>query len=276
MPVVVTFSAPKTPPPPPPPPPQVIDADNAEQLLARADFEQANQVAEKVVQKRGLSHSDLARAYRVLGITHAALDKEGQAKEAFIMLLTYEPDATLDASLGPKVLDPFGEARAYWKGLPQRPGVDVTATVHTIDGGVLKITSRDPTHVVKRIVVGYRWSTSGEFTTTTLTSIEGTVEVAAPPPGKTRLDYYANALDEHESVAFEAGTPRIPKSAFAEVGSSTDTKAGTGGFVGSLPFWLTLGAVAVAGGAVGGYFLLRPPTSASLTTSLQCGGAKCN
>lgn len=269
-----TFAAPKSSPAPAPPP---IDVDTAEQLLARADFEQANQIAEKVVQKRGLSHDQIVRAYRVLGITYAALEKEALAKDAFILLLTFDPDATIDASQGPKILDPFGEARAYWKGLPQKPGIDVSALLHTVDGGVLKVLTRDPTRVVRRVFVGYRWGSIGEFTTTTLAAAEGTVDVAPPPSGRTRLDYYAQALDDRDSIAFEAGTSRVPKTAFAEVGNAgSNANGGGSSFVGSTPFWIIVGSVAAVSTGTALFLALRPPTNATLTTTLQCAGTRCN
>ena len=47
------------------------DLEQAEQALVNLDYEGANKAAARVVQQRGLSHEQLVRAYRVLGVTDA-------------------------------------------------------------------------------------------------------------------------------------------------------------------------------------------------------------
>ena len=76
------------------------DVETAEQLYAKLDYEQANAVAERVVKKSGLTHDQLVRAYRVLAVTYAVLDKEEQARDAFLQLLTYDADYQADPNLG--------------------------------------------------------------------------------------------------------------------------------------------------------------------------------
>ena len=58
------------------------------------DYDGANKVSARVVQQRGLSHEQLVRVYRVLGVTAAVLDKENASREAFQQLLTYDPTYT--------------------------------------------------------------------------------------------------------------------------------------------------------------------------------------
>ena len=103
-----------------------------------------------------------------------------------------------------------------------------------------------------------------------------------------RLDSYVQARDDHDDVIFEAGSPASPRSTTVEapppiVAQSTvtrDEQHEGGGFLGSTPFWITVGAV-VAGGAVLTYFLARPhdqsaPTEAMITPALNCGtGIRC-
>jgi hypothetical protein len=275
----IAFGAPKKKNEEPPPPPPA-DVDTAEQLYARLDFEMANNVAERVIKKTGLSHSDLVRIYRVLAITYAVLDKEDQSREAFQQLLAYDPDFQVDANLGPKVSGPFAEARGYWRSLPTKPGIETQVAIRIGEAGVIRVTTRDPSKMVKKVTVGQRWSSSGDYQTSAIAVGEGVqVDVPAPPTGKTRLDYYVQALDERDDVVIEAGTPQVPKTAFAEAKGTTDKqKEKSGGFIGSTTFWIITGAVVVAaGGATAGYFALqKSPTSASFAPAVRCAGEACN
>lgn len=255
------------------------DVETAEQLYAKLDYEQAKAVAERVVKKSGLSHDQLVRAYRVLAVTSAILDDEGEAREAFLQLLVYDPDYTVDMNLGPKVTTPFVEARGVFRSLPSKPGVEVVANVRS-DGGQLRVTTRDPRRIVKKVNVGYRWTSSGEYTTSVIAVGDGVpVEVAAAPPGRTRLDFYAQALDERDNAALEAGNPAVPKSAFAEAGprAGGGGGGGGGGVLSSPFFWIFAGA-AVAGGGTALFFALRPEDPASkaaLAPQIRCGADIC-
>jgi hypothetical protein len=262
------------------------DVETAEQLLAKLDYDKANDVAERVVRQKGLSHDQLVRAYRVLAVTYAILDKEDNARDAFLHLLVFDPEYTVDTNLGPKVSTPFVEARGQFRSLPSKPGMEVVANVRE-GGGQLRVTTRDPTHIAKKVTVGYRWTSSGDYTVSTIGVGEATVEVSPATQGRTRLDFYALALDDRDNAVFEAGNPQVPRSAFAEAGSrpaggGTGDKAGGGekssGSVFSSPvFWIVAGAV-VAGGSTAAFFALRPEdaaTKASLSPQIRCGAELC-
>jgi hypothetical protein len=263
-----------------------VDVETAEQLYAKLDYEQANAVAERVVKKAGLTHDQLVRAYRVLAVTYAVIDKEEQARDAFLQLLTYDPDYQADPNLGPKVNTPFMEARGSFRSLPAKPGIEVAATVST-GGGNLRVTTRDPTRIVKKVVVGYRWTSSGEYTITQLNPNEvvAAVEVTAAPAGRTRLDFYVQALDDRENAVLEAGNASVPKSAFAESGGrgggggGGKEKSEGGSIFSSGTFWGVLAGAAVIGGGTALFFVLRPqnpPSSASLSPVIRCGADRCN
>jgi hypothetical protein len=252
------------------------DVETAEQLYAKLDYEGANAAAERV-------HDQLVRAYRVLAVTYAVLDKEEQARDAFLQLLTFDPDYQADPNLGPKVTTPFMEARGSFRSLSAKPGIEVTASVST-NGGTLRVTTRDPTRMVKRVNVGYRWTSSGDYSMSQINpgEVVVAVEVAAPPAGRTRLDFFVQALDERENAVLEAGNPSVPKSAFAEASASgVPVKPGKteGGSIFASPiFWIAAG-VAVIGGGTASYFALRPqdpPTRAALSPIIVCGTDRCN
>lgn len=258
------------------------DVDSAEDLYAKLDYEHANEAAKRALDKGGLGHDDVVRTYRVLAITNAILGASDASRDAFFELLTCEPTFELDPSLGPKVSAPFSEAKGRFRSLLTMPGLDVSVSVDTA-GGTLKITARNPTRVAKRVVVGYRWGASGAYVTETAAADTTTnIDVAAAPTGRSRLDYYATALDAKGNVVFETGNTRAPKSFFAEEHRAGSAAKGgkrddEGSFVGSTAFWLLAGAV-VAGGGTALYFGLRPsdpPTSASLLPVLTCGAERC-
>lgn len=254
------------------------DVDAAELLYAKLDYEAANAVAERAVKQRGLTHDQLVRAYRVLAVTYAILDKEEQARDAFLQLMTYDPEYLVDPNLGPKVNTPFTEARGTFRSLPNRPALDVSAAVQT-SGGTLRVTTRDPTRVVRKVVVGYRWTSSGDFATSQLAAGEGVpIEVPSAPAGRTRLDFYAQALDDRDNVVLEAGNPRVPRSAFAAAEGSGGKKGEGRSIFASPIFWVIAGA-AVAGGGTAIFFAVRPqdpPTRATLAPVLVCGNDRCN
>lgn len=258
------------------------DVDTAEQLYAKLDYEAAKSVAERVLKKSNLTHDQLVRAYRVLAVTAAILDAHEEAQEAFLQLLTLDPDYTVDPNLGPKVTQPFMEARGQYRTLTSKPGVEVVTNVRT-DGGQLRVTTRDPRKMVKKVTVGYRWTSSGEYTVSQIAVGDGVpVEVAAAPAGRTRLDFYAQALDERDNAVLESGNPAVPKSAFAEAGAKGGGGPGAGGGGGggvlSSPFFWILAGAAVAGGGTALFFALRPEdpaTKASLAPQIRCGSDIC-
>ena len=261
------------------------DVETAEQLYAKLDYDKANEVAERVIKQKNLTHDQLVRAYRVLAVTNAILDKDEQAREAFLHLLVFDPEYTVDTNLGPKVSTPFVEARGQFRSLPTKPGMEVVANVRS-DGGQLRVTTRDPTRIAKKVAVGYRWTSSGEYTVSTIGIGDATVEVAPAPSGRTRLDFYALALDERDNAVFEAGNPQVPKSAFAEAGSrpvagggagSTGSDKGGGSLFSSPVFWVIAGGL-VAGGATAAFFAFRPEdpaTRAALSPQIRCGAELC-
>lgn len=258
-----------------------VDVETAEQLYTKLDYDRANEIATGVLKQKNLSHEQVVRAYKVLAVTSAILDKEEAARDAFLQLLIIDPDYTVDTNLGPKVSTPFVEARGQFRSLPSKPGLDVVANVRS-DGGQLRVMTRDPTRLVKKVNVGYRWTSSGDFTTAQLAAGENSVEVPAPPPGRTRLDFYAQALDERDSAVFEAGSASAPKSAFVEAGSKTSplgkpTAEKSGSIFSSPIFWVVAGAAALGGGTA--LFLAvrpgDPPTQASLAPAIRCGAEIC-
>lgn len=266
------------------------DLAAAEAAYGQLNYEDAARRAELVTKKRGLSHDQLVRSYRVLAFSRAAIGDDEHARESFVLLLTYDPDHKVDKSLGPKVQQPYLEAKGYWRQQMARPGIEVSpGALRQGTTATLRVVTRDPSHVAKGVTVGYRFGAQGRFETAQIAVGEQSVNLSVPT-GETRLDYYVQALDANESVVFEVGNPSSPKTSLVEVKSlapagSAGAKQESGGSVFSSPiFWVATGVVLV-GGAVGTYFIASsskgtreeqtPPTGANLAPILFCGTEKC-
>lgn len=260
------------------------DLAAAEAAYGQLNYEDAAKRAEAVSKKRGLTHDQLVRAYRVLAFSRAAIGDDEHARESFVLLLTYDPDHKVDKTLGPKVQQPFLEAKGYWRQQMARPGIE--AQVGGLRQGTmatLHVNTRDPSHVVKTVTVGHRFGGQGRFDTQNVGVGEQSVNVMIPA-SETRLDYFVQATDANDSVVFEVGSPTAPKTSLVEVKSVAAPVQGpsekeSGSIFSSPLFWVATGVVLV-GGAVGTYFIATskttreeqlPPTGAQVSPILFCG-----
>jgi hypothetical protein len=259
------------------------DIEAAETAYANLDYELANKLAAEALTRRGLTHEQLVRAYRVLARTHAVLDHEKEARAAFVWLLTIAPDEKEDPAMPPKVNDRIAEARGVLSGYPSKPGVEIVAALRPHEAGTLRVTARDPTHVVKKIVVAWRWG-AGPWTTVELASGVTTVDVSAPPVNATRLDFWAQALDDRDDVVLEDGSASAPKSDVPpspveppKPPPKRTPEEGHPSIFASPIFWAIVGGVVLTAGVVT-YAATRPATATSvaLSPTFYCGGVRCN
>lgn len=265
------------------------DVAAAEAAYGQLSYEDAVRRAELLSKRKGMSHDQLVRVYRILAISRASLGEDEKAREAFVLLLTYEPDTTLDKSFGPKVQQPYQEARGYWRQQPSKPGLE--ATVSALRQGstaTLRATPRDPTHTVHDLVIAYRFGAKGAFEAKTLPGGAQSVDFTVPA-GESRLDYYVQARDANESIVFEVGSAQAPKTALVEAKAVVDpgargrTDTGSKSIFASPIFWIATGAV-VAAGAVGTYFIATsgktreeqlPPNRSGISPIIFCGAERC-
>lgn len=256
------------------------DVSTAENAYASVDYATALAASERVLKQSALPHDTLVRATRVAALSRAALGDTDQSREYFIALLAYEPDYKLDAKLGPRFQEPFSEARAYWLAQGRKPGMDVQPLVKYTSGGVLKVTTRDPLNVIKKVQVAYRWAPAREYVTTSLPSGAQQIDIPEARKGSTRLDYYVRALDAKDNGVFEEGMPDSPKAVFVTEPpkvAAADEKSGV--FSGPVP-WIVGGALVVGGGILA-FFALRPTnvnpaTHARATFGASCAGQPCD
>jgi hypothetical protein len=266
------------------------DLDLAETAYANVDFEGASNFARHALGQRGLTQDELVRGYRMLARVDAVLDRSDESRAAFVMLLTLSPDEKDDKNLPPKMTDRLAEARGVVSGFAVRPGIEVTAALRQREGGAVRVALHDPTHIAHHVVVSYRWTGDGSFVTRTRDAADTlSVDVPPPPPGASRFDFYAEGLDDHDSIVFESGTPDGPRTtslALVEIvppppritplpPPSHETP--NRGVFASPVFWAIAAGAVVAGGVI--LFAATRPgsaTSVSLSPSLDCGGVRCN
>ena len=249
------------------------EVDAAEQLYAKLEYEAANARAERLLTGKGLAHDLLIRATRIQAVTHAVLDHEDRARDAFITLLALDPDFQVDPNLGPRVTGPFMEARGYWRAQPSRPGIEAKPTLSPGEKGSVHIIVRDPTKLARRVILYYRWGATGDMRTIAVVGNDSNAVTAAPPPNKARFDYYLQGLDEHDNVVMEKGSPLAPLSAFL---SATKNPSNGKSVLATPAFWIITGALAAAGGATALVFATRPEgpaTSSPMKPTLICGAS---
>jgi hypothetical protein len=267
------------------------DLADADAAYANIDLEGAGKLARHALDQRGLTHEELVRGYRMLARVDAVLDRSDESRAAFVMLLTLSPDERDDKNLPPKMSDRMAEARGVLSAFATRPGIEATAALRQREAGAVRVALHDPTHIARHIVVRYRWGADGTFVGRSSAAADTlSVEVPAPPPGVSRFDFYSQALDDHDSIVFESGTPDAPKTtslALVEVVAPPPRVL----FPPSPPphetlqrsvfvspvFWAIAAGAVVVGGVI--LFAATRPGSAnavSLSPSLDCGGVRCN
>lgn len=269
--------------------PELVGAETA---FAQLSYDDAIKRAEASLKVGGLTHDQLKRAYRVLALARAGSDQSDKAREAFVQLLTFDPDYALDASHGPKIQQPFLEARGFWRGQSGKPGIEMSSLLRDGEAGTLRVTLRDPTRVVRRAVVAYRWGTTAPFRRVDATVGDQVVRIPAPPSGVTRLDYFAQAFDGQQNAVFESGNESVPKTAIVDVssrrpvaGSGAPVKEEGGSVFSSPVFWVVTAAVVVAGAVTAGLLVANkksgtreeqlPPSQSTVSPILLCGIERC-
>ncbi len=256
------------------------DLATAENAYAALDFANALTAAEGVLAQQNLSHDVLTRATRVSALSHAALGHAEQAKQQFILLLEYDSEFKVDSKLGPRFTEPFAEARGYWQAQGRKSGMDLQVVVQWGQPGEIRVVTRDPLGIVKKISAGHRWAPAQTYTMSEVAASGKAISIPANPEGSTRLEYWVRALDAKNNAVFEQGTPETP-----QINVVTEPARGEAPqekkSVFSSPLFYIIGGGILAGAAVGGFFALRPtefqpsPTGRGVFGA-SCGTARCD
>jgi len=256
------------------------DLAKAEQAYGALDYPAAHAAARSVVQRGDLSHDELVRATRILALSSVALEKPAEAKDAFVLLLTYDPTYVVDPKLGPRYREPFNEAKGFWSSQSSKPGIDTQVMVSPRAPGSIRVATKDPTNVVRRVIVSYRWAPSKNFVQAAAKTGDAHVDVPAPPSGSTRLDYFVRAEDAAGSAVFEAGTAAPPRFSVVQAEATRAEAKENKSIFASPIFWIVTGVI-VAGGATAAIVAATQGggttavTSNRWTPALGCGGVRC-
>jgi hypothetical protein len=238
----------------------------AERAYQDVDFERQRVEATRALEAGSNDRERLAHIYRLLGISHAALNAPDQAKLAFMKLLAVDPDVHLEHVLSPRLRTPYMEARGYWDVTTARLSLDLQGGTRAPAGALreLSITLSDPLRmgaVVRVTAPGTPALTVAELTARAqLTVPPSALEAHAGRPLRVQL------LDVHENVLITrqfspiAPSPTLESAANAEGAradaspspgtASAATAAGKPAFIArddAAPFPVT---AALAGGGV--------------------------
>lgn len=189
--------------------------DEAEQMLKRMQYQKALAQVELILRAVESGPEDLAAAYRIQGLSLAALNRSKEAVEAFRYLLAIEPDFRLPKSVSPKLRTPFYQAVGMVENQkPIRISHKPPQAGEKLGG--LKLRARllsDPLRMVKGIRFRYL-GPSGE-TKDLSVLVEGPKVVSFKLPddfGQQEFSYWVEAFGEHGGVlarAASAGQPFV-------------------------------------------------------------------
>jgi hypothetical protein len=81
-------------------------------LVATADFDEAERLAEELLSSGSLTRAEVARAHLALGVVAAGRRDDDRALVAFARALRLEPELALSPAIGPEIAALFATARA--------------------------------------------------------------------------------------------------------------------------------------------------------------------
>ncbi|NVB79080.1 MAG: tetratricopeptide repeat protein [Kofleriaceae bacterium] len=186
----------------------------------------------------------LVEIHRMLGIVHAGLDRPERAVDEFRIVLALDPRAEVPAELGPKIVEPFADARASMQG--RAPLAVRLEPYRAGNAELVVVVESDPLAMVKQARGRFVVQRGGE----SIVVGPGASRIAlAIPAGATRAS--VAVLDEHDN--------RLAELDVALAVRDTSEQPGIFGR------WTVWGGVAIGAGAVGlGFALAARSTQAEL------------
>lgn len=172
----------------------------AEQAFDALEFDAAAEAYQEALAAPG-SRAERLMAWEGLALARAFMGQPQEAQQAFEVLLVLDPDARVQASLGPKIRAPYEAARKALEG--QRPVLTVTRAT---DGRVVA-TLEQPRPVAVELLVAVRQPGAAGFSAA-VGKPPGPVAVKAAP--ERAVEAYAMARDSGGAVLFEQGSMRAP------------------------------------------------------------------
>ena len=247
---------------------------SAETAYSEVDFERARAAASEAITTGGLSPTELVRAYQLVGVSASALGDPSAAREAFVQMVSIDPDAHLDDTVPPRLRAPFLEARGQVSGRSGRLSAEVQLARAY---GALRIALSDPFELVVTVRLHARVEVQVEFTTS---EYDPEPEIMARHSGASsadRMEYWLEALDAHGNQVLLVGTEYEPRvvgriAAVAAGDGTTPPEGGGGpGILGEPVFWIIVGAVVAVGAGIGIGFAIDSQSHVNLQTGVSFG-----
>ena len=251
------------------PPTAAEKLDKAQAAFDALSFDEAVRHYEDAL-KLPASRAERVAAFKGLGLCRAYMGDGPEATDAFMKLLTLDPDATVDSKLGNRITRPMEDAKRSMRSKRSSPSLNRSRS------GDLQANFTDRSGLSHELRVRWRVKGTGEYKLAA-----GTLDkqlTVKTPPGED-IEAFLQVVDGWEGVLFEVGTQAAPKELAAVVRSTAavrsvmdDVNAKTGhapkpasGAVmeeergaPAWPWWLVGTAVVVGGGVAAGWYLTRP------------------
>ena len=248
------------------------ELEKARAAWSASDFDEAERAYESAITHGGLGRTDVLESYAHLGAARFITGKRDPALAAFKVAASIDPSFVVPSEAG-KRADKLAETARK-----QAPVLkfDASAPSHVDSGSAFAVTVVfEPAQIalISRVGLLVRDGSSARvyrFEERPQPLVRFRVPATMTLPGAD-LQVRVDALDEHDNqlalsgvrVAV-SGTPVAPGEAASDR-RGDDAPSSTGGFWRSPWPWIIGGAL-VAGGGVGAYVALRPPSDVFVST----------
>lgn len=242
--------------------------DKAQAAFDALSFDEAVRHYEDAL-KLPASRAERVAAFKGLGLCRAYMGDGVEATDAFMKLLTLDPDATVDSKLGNRISRPMEDAKRSMRSKRIPPSLNRSRS------GDLQANFTDRSGLSHELRVRWRVKGTGEYKLAA-----GTLDkqlTVKTPPGED-IEAFLQVVDGWEGVLFEVATQAAPKELAAVVRSTAavksvmddvNAKSGrpskpvSGAVVEeerapAWPWWLVGTAAVVGGGVAAGWYLTRP------------------
>ncbi len=241
----------------------------AEAAYLEIDFDATHRHAMAALRAGGNSAEQLVRIYQLLGIASSALGQGAEARDFFVRMLALDRDAQLDASVPPRLRDPFLEARGVWAARPGRFDLQVGLDRPR---SALRVEVADPSGMAARIEVHGRGQGEAEYVSQEVEA-RSAVDVVLPGAGAAdRVEYYIDVLDEHGNRMRSEGSAISPRSVGRDPVAPGAAAAVGGRSVFEEPaFWIVTAIIVAAGAATAAGVVIDQRSRIGVQTGVSIG-----
>jgi hypothetical protein len=224
----------------------------AERAYADVDFDKTRELAQAALHGGGHDPRETKRLYALIGISAAALEDEGEARDAFRRVLAIDPTTRLEQSLSPKMRAPYLEARGALAAAGEERPLDAA---FEREGESFAVELRDASNIARRVeLVLTTPGTSGGRTLRFEPRAHTVVGEASRLPE--RFNYVLSVSDEHGNQLFVTRGQVVPAAPTPTASAVLASTAGTppaDRAPNRTPYFVTAGVLAAFGvGAVAG------------------------